>query len=363
MNNLFSKTMDFRIVRIAERDAQLGTDHLKVLKDVIGQSEPMYPGILTWFRNKVVPGLKSGSRTAFIGYENERPIVTAVLKRGTHTKFCHLRIAQDFRDLHLGEAFFALMAVESRSRATEIHFTLPESLWAERKGFFQSFGFCEAKQAAAQYRIFDQELSCSAPFDTVWRNVLDKLPRIMNSFSINEYSMAPRLLFSIKPKYAEKVLGGQKTIEIRRRFSNKWSGERAALYSSQPTGALVGEAIIGEVKTATPKILWEAYGPRIACSESEFFAYADSSAELCAISLEGVLPYTERIPLSQVELLIQEDLIPPQSYCALEAGRPWAKAVSIAALLHGSIRRGVSSPSWRAGSSGQRHEQSPLLLV
>lgn len=337
MSTLF--TRNFRVVRITETDAKWDTDHLRVLTDLISSSDPMYPGIRSWLRDKVVPGLKTSSRVAFVAYEDEHPIISAVVKKGPRAKFCHLRIAETFRDLHLGEVFFALMAVEARSSAEEIHFTLPESLWLEKEGFFSSFGFQVATPASTQYRLFDRELACSAPFQSVWRNVLEKLPLVMNYFAINQYSMCPRLLLSIKPEYADKVLEGKKSVEVRRRFARKWSGERIALYSSRPTGALVGEATIQDVSSASPQVIWEQYGSRLGCSEREFFAYAESCEELFAITLAGVTPYAERIPLAQVEALVQEDLTPPQSYYELEAGRPWAKAVSLAALLHGSLTK------------------------
>jgi predicted transcriptional regulator len=308
----------------------------------------MYPGINNWLRDKVIPGLKTGARTAFIAYDDERPIITAVVKRDGHrAKFCHLRVTEAFRDIHLGDVFFALMAMEARRSAREIHFTLPESLWIEKHGFFKSFCFKEALPASTQYRLFDSELSCSASFQDVWSSVLEKLPLIMNHFSINEYSMCPRLLLSIKHEYAQRVLEGKKTVEVRRRVARKWSGERIALYSSRPTGALVGEATIQDVTSDSPKVIWENYGDRIGCSYEEFSQYAGSCHEIFAITLGKVTPYVERIPLAQAESLIQEELVPPQSYYELEAGRPWTKAVSVAALLHGSMRthRAQGSPA------------------
>lgn len=336
MSTLF--TTNFRVARIAATDAKWDTDHLRTFSELILSCESMYPGIQEWLHNKVLPGLREGSRVAFIGYEDERPIITAVVKRGQRAKFCHLRIAEAFRDIHLGEIFFSLMAVETRRSAAEIHFTLPESLWLEKNGFFSSFGFEEATSASTQYRLFDRELSCSAPFQKVWKGALEKIPVLMNRFAINSYSMRPRLLLSLRPDWADKILEGEKTVEVRRKFARKWKGERVALYSSRPVGALVGEATIQDVKAAAPEAIWESFGTRIGCSNKEFFAYANSCNELYALELESVMPYAERIPLAQAESLIEEELTPPQSYCELEKGRPWAQAVSVAALLHASFK-------------------------
>ena len=86
----------------------------------------MYPGIGQWYSDKVLPGLKTSERIGYVAFEDERPIASAVLKKGERAKFCHLRIHEDFRDLDLGQMFFTQMTLEARHIAKEIHFTLPE---------------------------------------------------------------------------------------------------------------------------------------------------------------------------------------------------------------------------------------------
>jgi predicted transcriptional regulator len=338
MSTLFTVRSNFRVERISEADARRGTDHLKLFERLLVSNEAMYPNIRSWFRGKVVPDLRSGSRVAFIGYEGERPIITAVVKKGGMAKFCHLRIEDEFQDNYLGVMFFALMALEVRRCAKEIHFTLPESLWYKKLEFFSSFGFRDAVPSARQYRLFEEELRCSAPFSMVWQSVIDRLPEVTHRFNVNEYSMAPRLLLSLRPEFAEAVLQGKKTVEIRRRFSPKWEGERIALYSSRPASALVGEATVNEVIFGSPAEVWETYGPQISCTEPEFSTYTQDCQEVWAIGLTDVVRYRDKILLSQVQALVNEDLIPPQSYCDLDGSRPWSKAVSLAALLHGNLR-------------------------
>src|SRR3990170_1529253 len=106
------------------------------------------------------------------------------------------------------------MTFELRQVAERIHFTLPESVWAAKQPFFQSFGFSDPVQSARQYRLFDNELTCSAPFGDVWRHTLDKLPKLSELFSIGSYSMNNRLLMSVKPQFAERIVSGQKRIEL-----------------------------------------------------------------------------------------------------------------------------------------------------
>lgn len=87
----------FRVVRLQEGDVKHRTDHLVTLRNLILQNEPMYPEIGAWVSAKVLPGLRSSERVAFLGYLDEKPVVSAVVKRGATAKFCHLRISEDFR--------------------------------------------------------------------------------------------------------------------------------------------------------------------------------------------------------------------------------------------------------------------------
>jgi hypothetical protein len=175
---------DIRIARLVAEDAKSRTDHLAVFRDLVLQRDEIYPGIEWWLDKKVIPGLATSERTAYVGYVDEMPIMSAVVKRGTEAKLCHLRIGEDFQDEHIGEAVFSLMVMEVRNLATEIHFTLPERLWKAKRSFFDSFGFSAAFPALHQYRLFEDELMCSSDFSSVWKRVLQKLPKIAGLFSV-----------------------------------------------------------------------------------------------------------------------------------------------------------------------------------
>lgn len=342
MKTLFPLQGAFRIVKLKESDAYGDTDHLKTFKNLVLANEDMYPGITKWLKAKVIPGLKSTERVAYVGYEGETPIVSAVLKRGEKAKFCHLRIHDDFQDADLGQVFFSQMALEIRHHVQEIHFTLPESLWLSKQHFFNSFGFTIAKKALHQYRRGDTELRCSAPFSSVRSAVLEKLPKLMERFSVGGYSLNNKVLMSIRPSYAGNILRGEKIVEIRRKFSEKWRGARICLYASQPTGSLVGEATINTITSAQPEHIWSQFASRIGCTKEEFDRYTRATNKIYAIELSDILPYLHTISLSQVSHILQEDLKPPQSYLNLRENKTWAKAVSIAAFLHGSVRTEIT---------------------
>jgi len=337
MQDLLLKN-DFRIARIDSADAIRKTDALKAFRELVLRNEGMYPGIAKWLDGKVLPGLKSNERIGFVGYLNGAPSVSAVVKRGTRSKICHLRVGDDLQDSHLGELFFSLMALEIRGSAEEVHFTLPESLWERRRSFFKAFGFHRAELSGTQYRLFDTELRCSSPFSSFWAAVLEKLPKLACLFSVGGRSWELALLMSIRPQYAERVLEGKKKVEIRRRFAPKWTGQRVSLYASRPLGALVGEARIGNVVSGKPAFIWERFSTEVGCSKEQFDRYTEGAQEVYAIVFSEVVRYSDRIPIEQLACLLNEELVPPQSYFSIESNKAWSGAASVASFLHGGMR-------------------------
>src|SRR6185295_6423216 len=114
---------EFKIVRLGEVDARGMTDHILVLRELILAHDPTYPGIGKWYRDKVYPGLIENNRAAFVGYFNERPAASAIIKNCERSKICHIHIKNEFRNLHIGELFFVLMALHVRTIAKNLHIT------------------------------------------------------------------------------------------------------------------------------------------------------------------------------------------------------------------------------------------------
>jgi predicted transcriptional regulator len=60
---------------------------------------------------------------------------------------------------------------------------------------------------------------------------------------MSEESEKRDFLLSIHPTYVEKIVGGMKTVELRRRFAEDVApGAILLIYSTSPTQALVGSA-------------------------------------------------------------------------------------------------------------------------
>ena len=338
---LFPLVTRFRVVKLGKADGRRWTDNLGVLREMILANQDMYPGIDRWFAKKVVPGLKSSERVAYVAYEDERPIAAAILKLGSNAKFCHLKVQQDFQDMDLGQMFFAQMTMESYGLAKEIHFTVPESLWSEKSAFFESFGFSCVGRAYRQYRHGDVELSCSARYDVVWSAVLGKLPSLLGRFSPTGYSLKKQIMMSMKPKYAERVLSGSKQVEVRKKFSRRWVGSNVLLYSSRPVSSVVGEAVISSVTYGSPREIWSKWKSSLGCSWEEYQGYVASATKVNAIELGNVTRYRRPMSLGGISRILDQDLRPPQSFCDLRSrdDNPWKTAAAFISLLQGHIHQ------------------------
>jgi predicted transcriptional regulator len=333
--DLFSKEVDLKIYRITKEDVTLQTDKYNLFRQTISKHEEMYPNILTWLDSRVVSGIKENRRIAYIGFIDDLPSATAVIKLGKSSKFCHLHLEDNLLNQNIGELFFAMMTLDVRNSANSIHFTLPEDLWYRKKSFFESFGFDEIEKSKTQYRNGVEELSCESSFVNVWEHTMDKIPKLIEKnihTSINPFS---GILMSIHPRYIKKILDGEKIYEVRKRFSEKWLNRRVTLYATSPSKALYGYANVKKIVSGTVDYIWNNFSEDLGCSRREFYDYADDNEKIYLIQLGDIQPYISPIYISQISRYFNQNLIPPQSYTSLSSNKNWTDAVSIADLLQG----------------------------
>lgn len=336
-DSLLPEVKNFSLVRITGTDVRRKTDWLFNFRMLIQQNEDMYPAIEKWLERRVFSGLKSGERIGYIGLCDETPVASAIVKKGEVSKFCHLRLDDTIQDQGIGEFFFVLMALETRDVANRVKFTLPANLWDKEKDFFSSFGFSNAVAAKRQYRAFEEELFCTAPFSTVFSCVRQKLPKMFGRLSVGKHLLISHLLISLTLDNAEKVLSGLKSVEIRKRFSKSWENKRATIYASRPAAALVGEADIVRVKSGDPEYIWNHFGHSVGCKREEYDSYVGNENKVFAIVLDNVTAFAEQVPISQLSHLLDEPLNPPQSYLGLSNSDKWSSAVSLAAALQSAL--------------------------
>jgi predicted transcriptional regulator len=323
-------TRAIRIERLNGDDPRRETERWRAFRARILAQEDRYPGIDRWLKDKVAASLASPMRQAFLAYVGEEAVASAVLKRGASSKICHMHISESYQDQGLGNAFFSLMALAAGPVAHAMHFTLPEGLWAEKQAFFTSFGFESAVPASNQYRLFEEELRCSAPWSRVWSAVAQKLPALLQRCSFAGHT-EDAMLLSLGVDEVKAILGGTMRVVVRRRFSRQRSGCRAVLYGKSPMSSLVGEAHIAQVIPGRPDDIWAWFGAALGRSRREFDVDAAGREEIVAIVLGEVSAYPRPVPRREAPELVGAELRVPGSHATLAPDGPWALLASMAA--------------------------------
>lgn len=119
-----------------------------------------------------------------------------------------------------------------------------------------------------------------------------------------------RVLLSVKPEYADKILCGSKRYEFRKNiFKNKGIRE-IVIYSSSPVKKIVGTCVIDSIIEDHPINLWEMFRDVSGLCEDEFFSYFSGKERGYAIEIGGITKFDR--PVDPREL--NEDFIPPQSF-------------------------------------------------
>jgi predicted transcriptional regulator len=128
------------------------------------------------------------------------------------------------------------------------------------------------------------------------------------------------LLLSLRPRFADAILSGTKTVELRRRPINAQPHTPIILYASSPTMAIVGTARLGEVHAHTPAAAWKKHRKSLGLSRAEFDAYLDGSPYAYVLLLQRICVLNE--PLSLRSLRQEGAFQPPQSFRYVAATDP-----------------------------------------
>lgn len=121
------------------------------------------------------------------------------------------------------------------------------------------------------------------------------------------------VLLSVHPRFAEGLLSGSKTVEVRRRHAKLPSGAVALLYATTPRRELVGAVRIAGTDTDQPDLLWERWGPRTGLLRAEFDEYLADRDVACAIMVDRAVRFRSPIPLPELRKR-QPGFVTPQSY-------------------------------------------------
>jgi predicted transcriptional regulator len=130
--------------------------------------------------------------------------------------------------------------------------------------------------------------------------------------------MPTRVLLSIKPKFANAILEGTKTFELRRALFRNSLVREILIYASSPVSLVIGEFIVDGILALEPKKLWAAT-EKGAGVERQFFEDYFRGCEIgFAFKVDRPRRYTKPLNLKEHFGLSR----PPQSFCYLAERTP-----------------------------------------
>jgi len=119
-----------------------------------------------------------------------------------------------------------------------------------------------------------------------------------------------KVLLSIKPEYAEKILQGIKRYEFRKSLFKNPHVKTVVLYATLPLGKVVGEFDIETVLSGAPNVIWSETHEYSGISKVFFNAYFHGRETAHAIKVARVRRY--EVPLSLNKFIPGGNA--PQSY-------------------------------------------------
>ena len=132
--------------------------------------------------------------------------------------------------------------------------------------------------------------------------------------------MAMDVLLSIRPRFAESILRGDKRYEFRRSIFKDPDVERIYIYSTSPVMRIVGYFTVRGIFEGSPESLWSDFHAHAGIDEQDFFEYFSDRERGFAIGIGDVHAFPE--PVDPNEAI--PGFRAPQNFMYLPAGVPEA---------------------------------------
>lgn len=120
------------------------------------------------------------------------------------------------------------------------------------------------------------------------------------------------LLLSVRPRFAELIMSGSKTAEVRRQRPSAEPGAPVIIYATQPVAAVIGTARIIDVYHGNPGDIWAQHHDALAISREEFDDYVAGTVVTHVFTLDDVQRLGD--PLTLEEMRTASGFQPPRSY-------------------------------------------------
>jgi predicted transcriptional regulator len=125
--------------------------------------------------------------------------------------------------------------------------------------------------------------------------------------------MSKILLISVRPEFAEKILNGTKTIELRKSSPNVSVGDLVIIYSTLPEKAIVGTCVVKEIIKKAPLQLWRIHSSKMGIDRKRYFEYFKDTNLAIGIVLTSIDKLDKKLSLDSVRKAIPK-FSPPQTF-------------------------------------------------
>ncbi len=109
-----------------------------------------------------------------------------------------------------------------------------------------------------------------------------------------------KVILSIKPEYAERILSGEKKFEFRKSIFKNKNVDTVIIYATMPVGKVIGEFKVGDILMYSPAELWDKTKCYAGISHKFFKDYFDSREKAFAITVKNPKRYISPLSLEDV---------------------------------------------------------------
>lgn len=121
------------------------------------------------------------------------------------------------------------------------------------------------------------------------------------------------LFLSLRPCYAELLLAGEKTVELRRIRPRAQPGTVVLVYATSPRCVLAGTCVVASIEAGTPDEIWDLHGAMAAVPHADFASYFAGSDRAVAITVRKPTRLPIEVPLRDLRDALR-NFQPPQSF-------------------------------------------------
>jgi len=109
-----------------------------------------------------------------------------------------------------------------------------------------------------------------------------------------------KVILSIKPEYAERILSGEKKFEFRKNIFKNKDVDTVLIYATMPVGKVIGEFKVGDILMHTPTELWHKTKRYAGISHKFFEDYFHCREKAFAITVKNPKRYLSPLDLNDI---------------------------------------------------------------